>query len=88
MNHEAKRKKNKARTVGSVLQKARAAGSHVLDVHGVLRPVVRVQGEGVVVGTVDVGQHERFLVLRLRVQGGDVVSVCIVDELAEERWSE
>lgn len=63
--------------------KERRAGSHVLDVHGFLRPAVRVQGEGVVIGTVDVRQHKCLLVFGLRVQGGYVVFVRVVDKLAE-----
>lgn len=60
------------------------AGSHVLDIHGALRPVVHVQGEGVVVWAVDVGQHERLLVFRFRVHRCDVVFVRVADHLAQK----
>lgn len=52
-------KQNKAERQEWTLQQPvesdqRSAVSHVLDVHGLLRPGVRVQSEGVVVGAVDV----------------------------------
>lgn len=62
----------------------RRSGSDVLDVHGLLWPTVRVQSEGVVIRTVDVRQHKCLLVFRLRVQGCNVVFVCIVDNLEKE----
>lgn len=63
----------------------RRSGSHVLDVHGLLWPAVCVQSEGVVIRTVDMRQHERLLVFGLGVQRSNVVSVCIVDNLAEKK---
>lgn len=56
-----------------------------MDIHGVLRPVVHVQGEGVIVWTVDVGQDERLLVFRFRVHRCDVVFVRVAYNLAE-KW--